>query len=410
MAVSIENGLRLELIVAQQKSDVFPQDQYKDFGTNESHTTSNNNNSFSSSSSSCVYRNDIKAGGSISWEVRLEQYRDCGKSMEINCHVSFREMSSETHISRWLNGRQRQQQQSNKLVIGVDGLPHVIEREVGGGGSVSIADGNNSAMSGNTSGGGFSLNDDFLMYEDDQFDEDDDMDITLSSGPFRIAGLACLRPCPLVFSSQNYNLDHDEGCSSDDEDDDKLCHGMLRCGEIDETTFHSLWETLDVRLPSIAIAPVQLQDQQPRRQFNAAAADLMHSASFTPRRKRRNGEPNSSSNDSRVCSEVITKQWAFLSWCGGRLFCSLSSKSDNLQDANKAFKPSYVLSARSDDKCLIQSFFGSNPMCNQFVLNLTGGDWECCGFDSHYDQGDDFFDTYRDGQNVVDSISHNNHW
>lgn len=196
-AVTIARGVRMDLRVTQQKSAFAVEGD-------EEETESN-----VLTSATAVYKQEIKAGDHVTWEVSVDNWPMKG-TIELHSSVTFREVDSEHTVTKLIGPIPPHPMGGDKKITADDD-----KSETGTDGGTDVG------TDGGTDGGSL---EDRTIGED----EDEAMDLMLTGEPVRLSPIIGLQPCPLVF---------------------------FRDGHGDENTFRFLWYQMPHRMPEMMLFP-----------------------------------------------------------------------------------------------------------------------------------------------------------
>jgi hypothetical protein len=207
-AVKLASGLRMDLRVTQQRSAF----EVEGEETDEDQVLA---------SYTAVFKQEIKGGDQVTWEVPLENWPIKG-TFELHPSVTFRELKAEHFPPKMVTMSVQIDEESEKDDASSDGTDGRSE------------DNTITSMEERTIGE----------------DEDDTLDVVLSGEPFQLSPMLGLQPCPLVFFKD-------------------------RAG--DENIFRYLWYQMPFRMPEMTLYANQLLGNligSSRDDFGAGSAML----------------------------------------------------------------------------------------------------------------------------------------
>ena len=306
-AIQIDKGLRMDLRVTQQRSAF--EAEGENVGVVLKSITAN-------------HKQEVRAGDQVTWEVAVDHWPMKGY-IELHPSVTFREIDGE-HVSP-------------KLVYGdapmEDDSRSGNESKEASKDSKSISkstttdDESTGSATGTDNTDGQSL--DGTIVEE----EDETLDIVLSSEPVQLSPMLGMQPCPLVF---------------------------FKDGRGDVSTFRFLWYQMPHRMPEMMLFPNQLPGRligSNIDDFGAAVAGL----STIPIDEFIEG------------IGIVTLGWAFMTLKGDRMMC-IMIESVELDEAGIESRMA-TLHFRADNEALLYSIMGSDSTRAVVVNSLTGDQW-----------------------------------
>jgi len=302
----------------------------------------------SSACTSALFKAELLPYESLTWEVILDKW-DAG-SLELLLSTTFREVSAELPTHRMLSSTET----STEKKASEDSSLDLDES------SKNTAD---------------------TAPLDDEFVEDDVLDMTFSGNSVFIEPSIMLQSCPLVFyhpvNPASFR-DRNGLNSHSTTQTKKLARNESSDKRIgDESVFWYLWKNLPRK-------SVHLTLSQRNNYQESTGMSIMEKGNLSFKNK-----TELSCLWVQDAKENASKRaWAFLTWCGIRILClennlilknkvlpkngSIERESNLREKASKK-----ILEVRCDDVMTILSFVGSQSSRKFFIENLIGSGWEC---------------------------------
>jgi hypothetical protein len=299
-AVRIPSGVRMDLRVTQQRSAFDVTDEK----VGEDHVLA---------SKTAVFKQEIKAGDQLTWEVALENWPVRG-FLELHPSVTFREMDAEHVPPKMVTMTPASKEEDSSKE----------DRS-----SKKDEDTDTQHTDDHTDGGSFeerTIGD----------DEDETIDVILTAEPVQLSPMLAMQPCPLVFFRE-------------------------RGGDLN--TFRFLWYQMPHRMSQMTLYPNQLPGKligSSSDDFGAAVARISCVSPI---------------NEYIETIGTATMGWAFMTLTGNRLLCLLVE--DSIVDESGLTSQSSTLHFRADDEALLYSIMGSDTTRNVVVTSLTENKWTC---------------------------------
>ena len=372
--VPLSEGLRLELSALRSSFEVEGKNKPKNlrstFNLDEIP-----NSSQSTISTSALYKAELCPYESLTWEVILHQWEAGNLELSLSAHLT---MQAEIPTHRWIPHN------DERIKITDDdskSTSPTMEIDEGDRKESNLRDALNLDVEEN---GHF----------DDQYLEDEVLDMVLTCDPVLIDGSIILQPCPLVFSHGLPDTHKDRiqnelrFRSKTMNEKNNITYNNGPIG--DENVFWFLWSNMPCETIEFEI----LHRQQHGKKYERKKSSFQDTDGLS-QMMIENSSFLVQDNMAFVNEKDPMKAWAFITWCGDRILCLESNIAyknhghDSTPETlrvpnNKDIRQRRKLEIKGDNLEVLLSFLCSHSSRNRFVENLKGHGW-ICHEDKHED-------------------------